>query len=345
MKICWFGIYRADYSRNKVYISGLKQLGVEIIECQDARRGFAKYVGLFRKYIKIRNSYDFLVVGYPGHSVVWFAKLLSRKPVIFDALCTMEEGVLVSRGQYGFLGLKALYIKFIDWLAVKCADFVLVETEAQRRFFESKFGKSDKYKVIYTGVDEEFFFKKAVEKNSEFTVVFRGKFLPEAGVKHIVDAAKLLKNESINFIIIGNGFLEREIALQIEEYQLPRLTLISRFLSPDELREAMLTSHVSLGQFEDHERLKRTIPHKCFESLAIGLPYITARTEPVSEILQDGESVVFVSSADPEDLAQKILMLKNDPGLAQKIGENGHKIFLQELTPEALALQILNLLR
>ena len=105
MTICYFGIYKSDYSRNKVYISGLKELGVDIIECQNDSRGLVKYPKLFLKHWKIRNNYDYLMVGYPGHPVVWFAKLISKKPIIFDALCTMEEGVLISRGQKGFLGL------------------------------------------------------------------------------------------------------------------------------------------------------------------------------------------------------------------------------------------------
>jgi hypothetical protein len=152
--ICWFGVYRPNFSRNRIYIKGLRMQGVDIIECRDTSRGPLKYLKLFVNHWKIRKAYDFLVVGYPGHSVVWFAKLISKKPVVFDALCTMEEGVILSRKQNGFLGLNRLYIKFIDRLAVQCADLIFVETEAQRQFFENKFGESAKYRVIYIGADD-----------------------------------------------------------------------------------------------------------------------------------------------------------------------------------------------
>jgi len=53
-----------------------------------------------------------------------------------------------------------LKMKIIDWLAVKCADIVLVETFAQKKFFEQRFfwGEKDKYKVVYTGVDDSIFY-------------------------------------------------------------------------------------------------------------------------------------------------------------------------------------------
>lgn len=342
MKICYFGIYNPDLGRNRIYIRGFEQNEVEVIECHDNSRGPLKFLKLFFKHQKIKNDYDFMIIGYPGHVVVWLGKLLSKKPVIFDALCSMYEGVILSRGQYGFLGLKNIYVQFVDWLAVKCADIVLVETESQKKYFEARFGKSEKYKIIYTGADNSLFFiDEKIKKREKFTVVFRGKFLPEAGLNHILQTAKLLENQGIFFLVLGNGWLEKEVKSQIKNLNLKNLKIITDNLSFDNLRELMLSCHMSLGQFENHERLKRTIPHKCFESLAMGLPYVTAKTAPVAEILKDGESCIFVNQADPKDLAEKILRLKNNPDLAKEMGENGYKIYLEKFTPKKLAQNIL----
>lgn len=325
-------------------MQGLKANGVEILECQSLAPGFQKYIELFGKHKNLAGEYDALVVGYPSHSVVPLAKLLSRKPVVFDALCTMYEGVVLSRQSKGFWGLKALYIKFIDWLAVKCADIVLVESEAQRKYFAEKFGESSKYKVVYTGADDSVFYIDAqTEKKEKFTVLFRGKFLPEAGIKYIIESAKILAEKEVNFLIIGNGWLEKDLKLKIEDLKLGNLELITENLSDEDLRKLMLSCRISLGQFEKHERLSRTIPHKCFESLALGLPYITARAEPVAEILKEGEEVIFVNPADPENLADKILYLKNNPDLLERLSQNGHKLYQQKFTPKVLADRILKI--
>lgn len=327
-------------------MEGLNQSGAQIIECRDSSWGVKKYINLFFKHWKLRNDYDFLWVGYPGHVIVWFAKLISKKPVIFDALCTMEEGVILSRGQNGFLGLKKIYVKVIDWLAVKCADTVLVESEAQKDFFIKKFGYNQKYKVVYTGANNKFFFKETgIEKKQKFTVLFRGKFLPEAGVDLVVRAAKILEKEQINFIIIGNGFLEKQIRSLIKSIKPNNLILISEHLAISDLRRLMLSAHVSLGQLARNDRLNRTIPHKCFESIALGLPYVTAKYEPILEILKNKESVITFCPGDVDDLVEKIIYLKNNPDIAKKVGDYGYKVYQKAFTPKELALKIISILQ
>ncbi len=292
-----------------------------------------------------------MVVGYTGHVVVPLAQLISKKKVVFDMCCTMYEGVIISRKQYSNFSPKTLYIRFMDWMAVTFSDVVLVESEEQRKYFEQKFGKSEKYKVLYTGADDSVYFLDekrlhgGVQKRPEFTVLFRGQFLPEAGVRHVVTAAKILETQGVQVLIKGSGFLEKEIKLQISRLNLKNLTLITEFLSDEALVDLMLSSHISLGQLEDHERLSRTIPHKCYDSIALGLPYLTAETVPMKEIMKDGEDVLFMKPGDAKDLAQKILYLKNNPDIAQKIGENGYKTFQKKFTPKILAAQILALVQ
>ena len=35
MRVCYFGTYRAEYSRNQIMIEGLRRNGVEVIECHE----------------------------------------------------------------------------------------------------------------------------------------------------------------------------------------------------------------------------------------------------------------------------------------------------------------------
>ncbi|MEK7116787.1 MAG: glycosyltransferase [Patescibacteria group bacterium] len=343
MKICYFGIYRPDFGRNKTYIDGLKQNGVEIIECRDASRGFIKFVRLFFKHWKIRNDYDYLIVGYPGHVVVWLAKLISKKPVIFDALCTLYEGEILSRNLYKYNFFMKWSVLFIDWLAAKCADLILVESEAQKNYFIKKFNLSgEKVVRIFTGTDEEIFHLDSdIKKREKFKVLFRGMFLPEAGIEYIVQAAKLLEDNNVEFLIIGSGVVEENIESLIKSLKPNNLKWVNQYLPINELREKMLECHVSLGQFGNHVRLQRTIPHKAFESLAMGLPYVTGQNAAVSELLTDRENCLMANNADPKDLAKKILELKNDENLIQKIANNGYHLYEEKLSPIKLGRDII----
>src|SRR3989338_6593595 len=335
LTVCYFGVYDSEFSRNKIYMRGLRETGVQIIECNDQSRRLLKYWRLFRKHWPVRNKYNIMVVGYPGHVIVPFARFISSKPIIFDALGTLYEAEIFSH-KAGLL--KRLKMKCIDWLAIKSAHIVIVESEPQRQFLIHKFGgNKDKFKVVYTGVDDNIFhFDVSIKKEPVFTVLFRGRLTPEAGMRHIILAARILCREDIRFRIIGFGVCEKEIEQQIEYLKLENIDLISKILSSEELAKRMNECHISLGQFENNDRLKRTIPHKMFESLAMKIPYITGIAEGVQELLRDGENCLMVNLADPQDIAQKVLLLKNNLILRAKFAEKGYCTYQEKFTPKIL---------
>ncbi len=342
MAICYFGIYLPDFSRNQIYISGLKACGVKVIECQDRSVGLLKFWRLFKKHWAIGESYEAMIVGYPGQIVVPLAKIISRGPVILDALCSLYEAEIISRQSVKWLSPKRAQIWLIDFLAYWLADLVLVESQAQKDFMIDRFYiKSNKVKVVYTGADDQSFYPDlAVEKRKKFTAVFRGRFLPEAGVPVIVAAAKILEADDVDILIIGSGLGDAEVAKALERWQPTNVVLERRHLSFGEMRQMMLECHVSLGQFAAHERLKRTIPHKAFESLAMGLPYLTARSVGVAEILTPDKDCLMVKPDNPVALAEGLRQLKNDHELLVIIGKNGLDLYRQKFRPTVLAEQI-----
>lgn len=342
LTVCYFGSYDSEFSRNRIYMRGLRENGVQVIECNDTSRGFSKYWRLFRKHWMIRNKYNIMIVGYPGHVIAPFARFISSKPIIFDALGTLYEAEIFSHKAGPLKGLK---MKCIDWLAIKSAHMVLVESEHQRQFLIHKFSsKQNKFRVLYTGVDDNIFHPDvSIRKESVFTVLFRGRLTPEAGVSYILLAAEMLRHKNIHLRIIGFGICKKEIEQQIKDFKLNNVEFISKALSFEELTQRMNECHISLGQFEHNDRLKRTIPHKAFESLAMQIPYITGRAEGVQEILKDGENCLMVNLADPEDIAKKILLLKNNRILREKLAKNGYYTHQCRFTPQVLGNHLLQM--
>lgn len=343
MKLCYFGIYDPEFGRNKVYMSGVRQLGHEIIECRDTSRGPLKFWRLWRKHCAVLRAggYDVLIVGYPGHLVVPLARMIVARgrPVVFDALCTLYEGEIISRGRYRWNPLMRGWIYLVDWLAAKSAHLILVETNAQKDFFVKRFSLPPAKVVrVYTGVDPELFRSDlGVKKRGGFTVVFRGKFLPEAGLPIIIRAAKALEHQGVQFLLLGHGFMEGEVKALIEKTSPANLEWVGDRPPLAELARREAECHVALGQFDRNERVDRTIPHKAFEALALGLPYVTGRAAGVSELFTDGKDCLMVARGDAEDLAAKLLRLKNEPALARELGANARALYEEKLTPERLA--------
>ena len=85
MKICYFGIYNPNYSRNDILLSGLNQIGVEVIQCNADWRDPKRYFKLWKNLRALRNEYDCVYAAYPSPIATILARLISSKPVICDA--------------------------------------------------------------------------------------------------------------------------------------------------------------------------------------------------------------------------------------------------------------------
>jgi len=59
---------------------------------------------------------------------------------------------------------------------------------------------------------------------------------------------------------------------------------------------------------------------------------VTARNEPVQELLTHGESAWLVERAEPRALADAILTLRADPALRERLGMEGHRVFQNHCT-------------
>lgn len=347
IKVRYFGIYDPGLSRNRVYISGLKKAGCEVTECREYGKGIFKYLRMVVNHLRMGGKYDVMIVGYPGHSVVPLARLVTRKPLILDALCSKYEAEIISRRTSGRLSPRRLFVWLTDYLAYKLSDLILVESESQRRFISEKFGVPlRKLVCVYTGADDSVFYHDlSIEKRKEFTAIFRGRLMPEAGLDVIVRAAKILEDKGVRFLMVGWGILEEKLEELIEREKPNNLEWIREKISYEDIRALMLSSHVSLGQFADHERLARTIPHKAYESMAMGMPFITADAAGIREIAESGGRIIFTVPGSAEDLADKILRVKEVYCDEEKAAAANKELFLRLYSPEALGLMIAKTIR
>ncbi|MBI2041840.1 MAG: glycosyltransferase family 4 protein [Candidatus Nealsonbacteria bacterium] len=345
LKICYLNLTKDIPPRDAVYLRGLKENGMTVVDCRDHSPGIKKLWEIFKKYRAVRNSCDILWVGYTAHILVPLVRLISRKKIIFNALGSLYEGIIISRGQASPFSLKALYCWLTDWLAFHSASVSLVESNEQRKWLMKKFFlPARKLQRAWTGVDDAvFFYDPAIPKLPNFTVLFRGGFLPESGVEYAVKAARLLKNENVKFKIIGSGLMADKVKKTLQSFDSKNIEWFSEKLNQSQLRIKMQECHLSLGQLSAHDRLNRTIPHKAFESMIMKIPYLTARNKGILELLQENKTCFACRPADVQDLAAKILEIKNNPEQAGKIADNAFELYQKELTPKILAQEILSL--
>ena len=344
MKICYFGIYNPNYSRNKILIKGLRENGVKVIECRVKPTEKYKYWKLLRKHGKLKD-YDVMVVGFRGQAVMPLAKLICRKPIVFDALTSLYDAHILDRKTYSPHSLKALKYWFLDWLGCRLADVILLESNDSIQYFVKTFkAKKEKFKRMFIGSDDALFYPQNYKKNTnQFLVHFHGKYIPTQGVEYIIKAAKILEEKNIKFNLIGNG-LTYQMALNLSrKLNIKNINFID-FMPSKQVIKYMAQADVCLGIFGRTPKIRRSIPNKAYETLAMKKPLITANTPAIREFLKDRENCLLCKIADSEDLAKKILKFKNNPSLRKTIAENGYKLFREKLTPQVLGGELKNIL-
>lgn len=344
MKILYISKTRLDYSLNSVYIKGLKENSVDLacFKMPSGRvNGYLKALSFLRQN---RVGSDALIIGYDSSSLVFFLRPFYRKKLIYCAVLPVYERLINSRKLAKRWSAKGIYYWLVDFLAYHSADINMMESQNQINHV-SKFYFVSKNKFIrsWIGVDENnFFHDPNVQKLPVFTVLFRGALMPEAGAKYVIRAAKILEKENIQFIMLSGGMLLDKTKKILDEVKPNNLQLRYDLLPYEELRTIMQKCHLSLGQLSDHSRLKRTVPHKVYESLALKLPYLTAANTGILELLKDGETCLTCLPANVDSLAEKILWAKNNSELLGKIAENGYQFYQKELQSKVLAEKLLD---
>lgn len=345
MKICYFGIFDPSYSRNRIFIKGLKLNNALVIECISNKKGITKYIDLIKKHWRIRNDYEVMIVGFAGQQATILARFLTRKPIIFDALTSLYDSLVYDRKTVKRNSFGALYFWFIDWLACRLANEVVCDTKAHADYFSQNFHiKRSKFQHIYIGSDDDAVkpLNKKEKNNSNFTVHFHGFFNPLQGVPYIINAAKILEKDNVKFNIIGSGQGYDNIVKLAHDIKANNVSFIPP-VPYEKLREYMGQADVCLGVFGDSDKTRRVISNKVYEALATRMPLITSRTEAIEELLTDKKNVLLCKVSSSADLAYKILELKNNPDLKTKIADNGYELFLTKLRPSVIGKELLNL--
>src|SRR3989344_9197552 len=97
-KIIYISHTRLDYSLNSVCIKGLKENGVEIAGFHVKNRGLYGLIKAASFYMRNSNNTDLVMVGYDSPVLVSLFRLFCRKRVVYNAVLSAHERLVVSRG-------------------------------------------------------------------------------------------------------------------------------------------------------------------------------------------------------------------------------------------------------
>ena len=358
--VAYFGTYQPDYPRNAVLIAGLRAHGVEVhefraplpsldaTEMTGAKGGARLAAGVAAAHVRVAAQHrhglrvDAVVVGYPGHFLVPFGRLLAgyrRVPLVFDPLVSLLDTFVGDRALVRSGGAKAAAVRAVDEVAFRLPRVVLADTWAHAAYYQEAFGLArGRVAVVPVGALPEPRADGAARQlatGEPLTVIQYGKWSPLHGAEVVLAAADLLRGEPFRFVLIGEGQLSGELRATIASRELANVQWLGR-MPAGELRAHTLAADVCLGVFGGSEKAGRVVPNKVFDALACGRPVVTADSDGAREWLRDGESALLVPAGDGAALAAALRRLL-DVGERTRLGQAALALYRRAFTPEAVA--------
>jgi len=331
IKICYIAGREAAYTRTRTIIEALTYNGYEVITCLPADKSFLHYPFLLWQIVRRNKDCQLIIVGFYGQLLLPWVKLFTNKKILFDLYVSTYDTMVFDRRITGSNTLLAKWFRFADRLSMRLADKIILETRDHIDNYAEKFKiPKEKFFHIFLGLNENLFIqnKKDKKKKIYFLVHFHGEYAPFHGVEYILKAADLLRNEKINFRIIGTGITYQKDMKLAAELKLTNVEFIN-WIPYELLSDKMSEADCCLGFFGINPRAERILTNKVIEALAVGKPLVTGRNQPVQELLEHNKNALLVKRGDAEALAAAILRLKNNTELRRKIAENAHAVFMQ----------------
>lgn len=346
-------MYEPLYCRTWSEIKALEARGVEIIHINYTKGAMWRsdiYPTLYRGLKALNGDYDIIFAVYPSWRIYPFLwtlrtfRLIPNKPIVFDAFISIYDTKIFDRGVVSRVNPMAWLYWFLDWFPAKTADYLATETESHRKYWMRKFRISpERISPVHFGANRDLFTPRALQEKKpgdKFIVSFHGKITSEiTGIDFMIDAIKMLEKENIEFRFIGKGPLLDRYQKKTEALGIKNI-VFTGWINQDKLCDFISQSDAILGAYGLTPKGDRVIAAKVYEAFATKRPVLIGDNSAAREILTDRVHGVFVKMGDARDLADKILLLKNDKALRKKVAEGGLAIYETTLSPETIGKEL-----
>jgi glycosyltransferase involved in cell wall biosynthesis len=164
-----------------------------------------------------------------------------------------------------------------------------------------------------------------------------GRAVPKKGIDTLVEACAIAarRGEPVRAEVLGDGPELIGLGELAAARSLDGNVLFRGACPPDQVSEAYARCSVVVVPSRiapDGDR--DGLPTVLFEAMGRGLPVIATDVVGISELVEDGKSGLLVPPDDPEALADAILRVRRDPGLAERLGSEARRTIEREHLPE-----------
>jgi glycosyltransferase involved in cell wall biosynthesis len=376
LRVVLWGTCDTGKPRVRILREGLRANGVDLLECRtDIWRGIQDksqvkgasrwfgllarvvlaYPALIWRYLRL-PKHDWVLLGYPAIPDIFVIRLfawLRGSRVAMDWFLSAYDTVVEDRRLVGRRHPLAWALRGIEWIAVRLADRTFMDTRAHAARMEGLFGlRSGACGRVWVGVEDNAFAgstlaapalteQTAPAQVAPMQVLFYGQFIPLHGLPTIIEAARRLRDEPIDWLLIGRGQESERVQAMLRHDPLPRVRMLD-WVDYEDLLGHIHAADACLGIFGTSDKAASVIPNKVFQILAACKPLITRDSPGVRELIGDEQAdIALVDAGDARALATALLAWLANPPLP----DPRRGALVARFTPAAIGQQCIELLQ
>lgn len=297
----------------------IEKLGYKVF-CLNQRANLFNPLIFLKLYRLIKNrKYDIVqssmfYANYYAGIAAFFAGV---RVILFE-----EHGIYLWKAKY------KVFI-FIDKLLAKMTTKIIACSETVRRFisFQERIPR-DKIITIYNFVDDLengiLLNKSEARKKFNFPqdlflIGIIGYLKIEKGHKYLFQALPLLNFSDYKLLVIGNGYLEKELKEMVSRLGLENR--VSFMDKSDKVFEIMKALDVLVIP-SDNEGM----PMVLLEAMKYFLPVVASRVSGIREVIEDGKTGILVTKKKPERIALALNYLKENPEILHNLAKEAARV-------------------
>ena len=217
----------------------------------------------------------------------------------------------------------------------QCAAIIVVVPEAAERLY--KYGIAKKKVIVVSNTEDETTFQTDPKKvdpvilqkfSSTWVASYIGGIGPHRGLDTTIQALPAARDRipNLKLVIIGADSNEKlQILKMCRNSGVTDVVEIIDWQPFEKVASYIYASDVCLVPHKDFEHTQTTVPHKLFQYMICKKPVLVSNCQPLARIVEDTQSGIVFQADNSDDLAQKLIMLYQNPEKVAEMGKNGYQ--------------------
>ncbi len=223
--------------------------------------------------------------------------------------------------------------KQMERFCVQQADRVITVVDEAKEHYVSDCGiPPEKVTVVMNTEDLDYFYSLPIKEDivtkyqPYFTISYIGGFGWHRGIQTAISAMPKILSQITNarLILVGSGGgIEVKLRERAKKERVEQAVEFVGWQPFNLVPSYIAASKVCLIPHIACEHTNSTIPHKIFQSMAMGRPVVVSSAKPLERIVNETKAGLVYPSGNADALAEAVVEIHRDNQLAAKLGEAG----------------------